>query len=222
MTIKERIKHINTLEHDQCWYITKHNLDFKQLCFSAQIVELYQNSDMSTNFADFYNEKALDFNLSQNHRATNNCYYIGLLENNGQYKDAKPTNAYFKLKESVQGDFSKLNLTDNLVVSQLEKTFISNPIDREYNRLRKSIRINPAFFLARVLISIGEITNYYQITLEEFYLFVGTSETYTDHYIVTQLIIESRESPITITNKFTNNRLHLLLENLPIFHEKEV
>ena len=175
------------------------------------------NSDMSTNFADFYNEKALDFNLSQNHRATNNCYYIGLLENNGQYKDAKPTNAYFKLKESVQGDFSKLNLTDNLVVSQLEKTFISNPIDREYNRLRKSIRINPAFFLARVLISIGEITNYYQITLEEFYLFVGTSETYTDHYIVTQLIIESRESPITITNKFTNNRLHLLLENLPYF-----
>lgn len=217
MTIKERIKYITELQQDQCWYITKHNLNFKQLCFSAQIVELYQNSDMSVNFADFYNEKAPSFNLSQNHRATNNCYYIGLLENNGQYKDAKPTNAYFELKESVKGDFSKLNLTDDLVVSQLEKTFISNPIDREYDGLRKRIRINPAFFLARVLISIGEITNDYLITLDEFYLFIGTSETYKDHYVVTQLILEHRSTPFNISNKFTNNRLHLLLENLPYF-----
>lgn len=217
MTIQEKINEIKGLKQDQCWYITKHNLDFKQLCFSAQIVEEYQNSDKTTNFADFYNSIAEDYGLSKNHRATNNCYYVGLLKNNGQYKDAIPTQFYYDLKRSVANNFHNLNNKNELLISQIEKVYVTNPADRELNDLRKDFKIHPAFFLAKVLLSLGEITGYYSITIEEFYLFIGTATSYKEHHIVTQLIIENRANDLAIENKFSNNRMHLLLENLPYF-----
>lgn len=56
------------------------------------------------NFADFFNqEKALIYGISPNHRMTNNCYYLGLLEKTtSEYKDAKPTDVFMKLKENVK------------------------------------------------------------------------------------------------------------------------
>ena len=222
MTITERLSYIKNLQNDECWYITKHNLDFKQLCFSAQIAEEYQNSDQTLNFEQFYNSRANNYGVTPNHRATNNCYYVGLLLNRGGYKDAVPTEFYFQLKNSVHGDFNALDVKNELVVSQLEKVFLTNPTDREFDGLRKDLKIHPAFFLAKVLLSIGEITGKYFISLEEFYVFIGTATEYKNHYIVTQMIIENRKYNFKLDKtKFTNNRVHLLLDNLPYFIKRD-
>jgi len=89
MTIQERIDDIIALQQDQCWYITKHPLEFKDLLYASKIVEDFQLEDSPLNFEEFFNTKADEYGISHNHRMTNNCYYLGLLEKNGtQYKDA--------------------------------------------------------------------------------------------------------------------------------------
>ena len=83
MTIKERINEIKSLTQDQCWYITKQPLSFKELCYAAKIVEEYQSGNSSLNFADYFNTiKSIEYGISSNHRMTNACCYIGLLEKN--------------------------------------------------------------------------------------------------------------------------------------------
>lgn len=220
MTIQERIEDIIALQQDQCWYITKHPLEFKDLLFASKIVEDFQLEDNALNFEDFFNTKADEYGISRNHRMTNNCYYLGLLEKKGtQYKDAILTPIYFAIKEKYNNDFSNINLNDSLIINQIEKVFISNSVDREFQGVRSDYKIHPAFFLSKILIILGEVTSEYSITLDEFYLIIGTSKKYSDYLSSVSLIIEYRNNPQlfsqNVIGKFTNNRVHLLLENLP-------
>ena len=50
MTITERIKEIKSFIQDECWYITKHTLNFSDLCYATLIVEDYQKGNSSKNF----------------------------------------------------------------------------------------------------------------------------------------------------------------------------
>ena len=236
MTIQERIKEINSFVQDECWYITKHTLNFSDLCYATQIVEDYQKGNSSKNFADFFNqEMALIYGISPNHRMTNNCYYLGLLEKTtSEYKDAKPTDVFYEIKRKCQGNFKNTDSYVDLMINQIEKLYLTNEVDRASNSLRKNFKIHPALFLAKVLVELGRLTENYKITLDEFYKFVGTSLNYNYYHSTVSLIIESRnneslnenlnfisdfykETKSISTSNFTNNRIHLLLKNLPYF-----
>lgn len=236
MTIQERIKEIKSFVQDECWYITKHTLDFSDLCYATQIVEDYQKGNSSKNFADFFNqEKALIYGISPNHRMTNNCYYLGLLEKTtSEYKDAKPTDVFYEIKRKCQGNFKNTDTYVDLMINQIEKLYLTNEVDRASNSLRKNFKIHPALFLAKVLVELGRLIENYKITLDEFYKFVGTSLNYNYYLSTVSLIIESRnneslnenlnfisdfykETKSISTSNFTNNRIHLLLKNLPYF-----
>jgi hypothetical protein len=236
MTITERIKEIKSFVQDECWYITKHTLNFSDLCYATQIVEDYQKGNSSKNFADFFNqEMALIYGISPNHRMTNNCYYLGLLEKTtSEYKDAKPTDIFYQIKKKCQGNFKNTESYNDLMINQIEKMYLTNEVDRASNSLRKNFKIHPAIFLAKVLVELGRLTENYSITLDEFYKYVGTSLNYNYYLTTVSLIIESRNNNdisnnlnfisdyYTETNNissanFTNNRIHLLLKNLPYF-----
>ena len=151
MTLQERIEDIKSLQQDQCWYITKQSLDFKELCYAAKIVEDYKRDTPSSNFETFFSTKADEYGISPTHRLTNNCYYLGLLKKEGiQYKDATLTPIYYAIKEKYNNDFSSIDLNDSLIINQIEKVFISNPVDSEINGIRSDFRIHPAFFLYKV------------------------------------------------------------------------
>lgn len=237
MTITERINEIKSLQQDQCWYITKQPLSFKELCYAAKIVEEYQEGKSSLNFADFFNsEKAVEFGISPNHRMTNNCYYIGLLEKNGsEYKDSILTDVYHEIKKRCNSNFENIDSYKDILVDQIEKVFVTNEVDRAKDGLRSNISINPAFFLAKVLINLGDTTGDYSISLSEFYRYVGTSFNYYYYLSTIELIIESRKNIKLNDNleyiddfftnlnnidngNFSNNRLHILLSNLPYFN----
>jgi hypothetical protein len=236
MTITERIKEIKSFIQDECWYITKHTLNFSDLCYATQIVEDYQKGNSSKNFADFFNqEMALIYGISPNHRMTNNCYYLGLLEKTtSEYKDAKPTDIFFQIKRKCQGNFKNTESYNDLMINQIEKLYLTNEVDRASNSLRKNFKIHPAIFLAKVLVELGRLTENYSITLDEFYKYVGTSLNYNYYLSTVSLIIESRNNSNLNNNlnfildyynetknissaNFTNNRIHLLLKNLPYF-----
>lgn len=237
MTIKERINEIKSLTQDQCWYITKQPLSFKELCYAAKIVEEYQSGNSSLNFADYFNTiKSIEYGISSNHRMTNNCYYIGLLEKNGsEYKDSILTEIYYEIKNRCNSNFEDEDSYFDILINQIEKVYLTNDVDRAKETIRKNININPAFFLYKVLICLGDTTGDYSISLSEFYKFVGTSFNYQYYLSTTELIIESRKNTIlendlsyidnfyddlrNIDNtNFSNNRLHLLLGNLPYFN----
>jgi hypothetical protein len=169
---------------------------------------------------------------------TNNCYYLGLLEKKGQYKDALITKAYLSIKEKCLGNFKNTDLYSDLIISQIEKIFLSNPVDNEHDGLRKNFKIHPAFYLAKVLIQLGDITGEYRISLSEFKKFVGTSLNYSYHLTTTSLIIESRSNKNLLEDiryivdfyddisnindaNFQGNRLNLLLKNLPYYNMDE-
>jgi hypothetical protein len=237
MTITERINEIQSFVQDECWYITKHPLSFSDLCYATQIVEDYQKGNSSKNFADFFNQdKALIYGISPNHRMTNNCYYLGLLEKTtSEYKDAIPTNVFYEIKKKCNGNFKDLELFKDIMINQIEKLFLTNEVDRASNTLRKNFKIHPAFFLVKVLIELGGLTENYSISLNEFYKYVGTSLNFKYYFSTVSLIIESRKNIVidnnfnflvnffektneVSSNNFTNNRIHLLLKNLPYFN----
>jgi len=225
MTIKERIQQINSLTQDECWYITKQPLKFNELCFAAKILEDFLLQSTEPNYETFFVRLAPTYGISPNHRMTNNCYYVGLLNNNGQYKDATVSDAYLAIKSRCNGDFNRTDLYEDLIVSQIEKVFISNPVDREQNGLRINFKIHPAYFLAKVIITLSEQTNDYSISLSEFYRFVGSSYNYYYYLSTVDLILESRDNAGDYyndlqnisTDNFSGNRIHLLLANLPYF-----
>lgn len=234
-TILDRIKEIQGLKKDQCWYITKQSLNFKDLCFATKIIEDFQNTPKDMNIQDFFATEANKYSISTNHRFANNCYYVGLLQKNGsKYADAIPTPIYKEIKNRCKGDFSLIDLYKDLMISQIEKVFITNPIDEESQRARANFRIHPAYFLAKVLIVLGEVTSNYSITMKEFKSYIGTSFNYRYYLSTVSIILESRKKTEIIDqldfiddyyseiqqigdSNFDGNRLNLLLNNLPYF-----
>lgn len=102
-TLKNRIEEIKQLKKEECWYVTKQPLSFKDLCFAAKIVEDFIGKNRIGNFEQFFKIEVNKnkYPISANHRMTSNCYYLGLLEKDekGAYKDAKLTAVYTQLKE---------------------------------------------------------------------------------------------------------------------------
>lgn len=224
MVLSQRIAQINSLTQDECWYITRQTLNFKELCFAAKILEEYKTNSTGLNFENYFINKATEYSLSSTvHRQTNNCYYIGLLKKNGtQYKDAELTPIYFEIKSRCNGDFNNTALYQDIIISQIEKVFISNPsADEESSGLRNNYKIHPAYFLAKVLLGLGDITGEHTISLNEYYRFVGTSYNFSYYFSTIELILEAKNGNTELQNiqidKFSGNRVHLLLSNLPYF-----
>lgn len=228
MTLKERIDEILSLEKNQCWYITKQNLIFEELCFAAYILEKFQNQTTNTTFQNFFQKESLNFSISENYRQTNNCYFLGLLDKNldkkkGKYEFAVHTEAYIDIKSKCKGNFNKTELYIENIIDQIEKIVISHPVDEEVGGLRSDFILHPTIFLYKILISIGQLTGKYIISLDEFKKFVGTSKDYFYFTTTLDLIVESRKEDSQYKDDFSKinkslfdgNRFNLLFSNLP-------
>ena len=227
MTLKERIEEILSLENNQCWYITKQNLNFEELCFAAYILENFQKQTINTNFNIFFQIEALNYSISQNYRQTNNCYYLGLLEKKiekkkGNYQFASHTEAYYEIKKKCKGNFKETELFIHNIIDQIEKIVISHSVDEELVGLRNDFILHPTIFLYKILISVGQLTGKYLISLDEFKKFVGTSKHYFYFTTTIDLIRENRKlnsefkDNLAKINKklFDGNRFNLLFANL--------
>ena len=187
MVLSERIAQLEILQENQCWYITKQVANFSELCYAAKILEDYKRDNEELNFENYFKNKYSSYGISSNvHRQTNNCYYLGLLNRtSGQYQTAELTPVYFEIKSRCNGDFSNVSTYQDLLISQIEKLYISRPPLEERAEVdRSAYKIHPAFFLSKILLCLGDISGNYSISLNEFYRFIGTSFNYT-YYIST-------------------------------------
>ena len=176
------------------WYITKQNLNFRDLCYMAKILESW-NDRKEENYETFFNShKTLPEygRLSDDlaHRATKNCEYIGLTKPSDKYKAQNLTPFYFSLKKLCDGDFDRLSIDYSKIVNkQLERIFINSQKISPYN---VNIKICPFMFLFKILLLIGDITKAYKISTTEFKLFVATAQEWNEYFEVVESIIRYR------------------------------
>lgn len=223
MTLQERIDEIKLLQKGQHWYITKQPLDFVELSYATKILKDYKTKGNGDNFETFFVNEAKKYSITQNHRMTNNCYYLGLAKQNGQYQDAIIADAFLEIERRCNSDFNNKDLYFDLLINQIEKVYTANEVDRLKDGIRSEFKIHPTFFLYKILVSIGDLTSNYSISLPEFKLFLGTAKNYNYYHSTISLIIETRKNNTLFTeinnlrDRFDDNRYNLLFDNLPYF-----
>lgn len=189
-----KLRKLNSLSNQGgFWYITKQNLVFRDLCFMAKILDDW-NDRPEENYESFFNNHKIlpeygELGASTAHRATKNCEYLGLIRPSERYSAQNLTPFYFALKDLCKGDFDRLSLYPNIINKQLERIFIDSSLNALYT---SQIKICPFMFLFKILLLIGDITNSYKITTQEFKLFVATAQTWKDYFAVVESIIRYR------------------------------
>ncbi|WP_457627321.1 McrB family protein [Persephonella sp.] len=202
--LERRIEELKSLEEEQFWYITKQELKIPELC---KAIESFRNGQLTPDAA--------------NYRKLNNAYWYGLWKkNSNRYEDADDTEVFTKIKERSNGDFDNINSYKDIMINQAEKVFIWNPLDNQTSR--QIFKIHPVMFTYKVLLEIGDITGNYEISLNEFKTFLGTSLKYEEYFDTTLLILEYRENPSLINSheiiaKVEDNRFNRVLENIEYF-----
>jgi len=176
------------------WYITKQNLNFRDLCFMAKILESWgdRKEESYQSFFDSHKEMKEfgSFPPLTAHRATKNCEYIGLIRPSNNYKAENLTPFYFALKDICDGDFNRLSSFPEIIDKQLERMFIDSNTSTVYN---VKFQICPFMFLFKVLLLIGDITKSYKLSKSEFKLFVATAQSWMEYFEVVESILRYRE-----------------------------
>lgn len=176
------------------WYITKQNLNFRDLCFMAKILESWgdRKEESYQSFFDSHKEMKEfgSFPPLTAHRATKNCEYIGLIRPSNNYKAENLTPFYFALKNICDGDFNRLSSFPEIIDKQLERMFIDSNTNTVYN---VKFQICPFMFLFKVLLLIGDITKSYKLSKSEFKLFVATAQSWMEYFEVVESILRYRE-----------------------------
>src|SRR5699024_8260948 len=211
---------------DACWYIVRQELSFWKQCYAVSILEEYKQGEKSElNFMEYFEKKANQIKSEKgfksfisSHRMLYDAYYYGLLKKVSiDYEDAIPTTVYYTIASRCNGEFEYIDSYLDILEKQIEKVFISSPLDQKYNDIRSEYKLYPLFLLLKVLIELGQITGSYRVSLEEFRVFVGTTKKYDEYLSTIYYILESRNK-IKMDNveflneydkvksKFTGNR----------------
>ena len=204
------------------WYITKQNCNFRDLCYIANILELW-NNDESINFQGFFDQRkalppyssVLPSNTA--HRATLNCTYFGLLRQSsaGSYNPDDLTPVYYYIKNLCHGNFSNTECYQHVIDNQLEKMSITN----------NNFAIHPIMFTLKILLLIGDATGDYSISIEEFKLFVATAQRYKEYLEVAQSILRFRQDEDfrkecqKYRSNVSDTRYNLVVKNHSFFDE---
>lgn len=175
------------------WYITKQNCNFRDLCFMANILELW-NDNPNEPFQNFFDRKKKEspfneFIKDTPHRALKNCEFFGLMnQTNGAksaYSSKNLTKVYYEIKEKCEGNFKLLDCYQNYINKQIENMEIV--VDGK--------TLKPILYTLKVLILIGDATNEYSISDQELKLFVCTCNSWNDYVQSVESILRYRNDP---------------------------
>ncbi|MBZ7995077.1 AAA family ATPase [Campylobacter canadensis] len=227
---------LDELKKDECWYIVRQDTTFWKQCYYVYILNKIKDIDNGKTLEDNFTEEIENINnlktklkLSTNHRALKIAQYFGLLTHGNQYKNTNPTDIFYKIQNLTKGEFENTELYSDIIKTQIEKIFISSNLDEEYNGIRKDFRLFPIMFLYKLLLSIGDVTEEYEISKEEYDNFVFTQtiyEKYLDSLILIMMFRENYAKYSLIykglkVNKKLESRFNLIIEQLETLEVKD-
>ena len=200
------------------WYITKQNCSFRDLMMMASILERW-NDDPNESFETFFNRVKTETRYSNYigsspHRALKNCEFYGIMSpsssSKAAYTSSNLTDVYYTVKSLCNEDYAETNVYQQIIDKQIENMNIS--VDGN--------DLKPVLFTLKVMLVVGDATGNYELSLQEFKLFVCTAKEWCQYFESAESILRSREDSEYLSSALQNydiandTRFNLVLKNL--------
>ena len=200
------------------WYITKQNCSFRDLMMMASILERW-NDNPNESFEAFFNRvktetKYANYIGNSPHRALKNCEFYGIMNpsssSKAAYTSSNLTDVYYAVKSLCNEDYKETNKYQQIIEKQIENMNIS--IDGN--------DLKPVLFTLKVILVVGDATGNYELSLQEFKLFVCTAKEWNQYFESVESILRSREDSEYLAaalQKYdiaNDTRFNLVLKNL--------
>lgn len=199
------------------WYITKQNCSFRDLMMMASILERW-NDDPDESFESFFNRvktetKYANYLGNSPHRALKNCEFYGIMSPSGSrvaYTASNLTDVYYTVKSLCNENYAETNKYQQIIDKQIENMNIS--IDGN--------DLKPVLFTLKVMLVVGDATGNYELSLQEFKLFVCTAKEWRQYFESVESILRSREDSEYLSVALQNydiandTRFNLVFKNL--------
>ena len=200
------------------WYITKQNCSFRDLMMMASILERW-NDNPNESFEAFFNRvktetKYANYIGNSPHRALKNCEFYGIMapssSSKAAYTSSNLTDVYYAVKSLCNEDYNETNKYQQIIEKQIENMNIS--IDGN--------DLKPILFTLKVMLVVGDATGNYELSLQEFKLFVCTAKEWNQYFESVESILRSREDREYLAaalQKYdiaNDTRFNLVLKNL--------
>lgn len=231
--LQKKLEELEQSGDYECWYLVKQPTSFDSLCYLVSFLKEYKDGHNTDNLQDYIGRKIHQLHIvkpevkiSNNYRALRVAAFFGLIimvsDSGGRmpYEQAKITDAFEEINDRCAGEFEKTELYTDIIERQIEKMFISSPVDEAANGVRKLYRLYPVMLLYKVLLELGRSTGKYAITMTEYRYLVATTKTFEgflETLLLIQLLREERSANIRFEQyreKF-DNRLIQALKQLP-------
>ncbi|MDE6393984.1 MAG: hypothetical protein K2K77_01470, partial [Duncaniella sp.] len=171
------------------WYITKQECDFRNLCYIADILSRWDENS-GQNYEEFFNavkqtEPYRQYVGATAHRATVNLTPYGLKKDAKGYSPSDLTPVFFKIKELTGGNYADKGLYQDIIDIQIEKILIST----------SHISLYPMIFTFKVLLTLGDVTGTYSVSVDEFKTFIATAAKWNEYFETADAILRYRNDP---------------------------
>ncbi|MCJ0970003.1 hypothetical protein [Mammaliicoccus sciuri] len=189
----------------QYWYTGNHKWEVPSVCYGVSILQEYQK-DKITGLVNFYDKRSQQLekeneNLKISHKSRSliNAQYLGLIDGDDEnYSYKKITNVFNMINERVNKKFENVNSYIDIIESQMEKLYLQRKKTskkqggKQKDNDDSNILVHPLFVLYKVLLTIQNYTNKYEITMDEFKIFVCFIKEYNEVYKTIEYILISR------------------------------
>lgn len=228
--LKSKFDELVNAEKFECWYLVKQQTSFVDVCYLVHFLEKFKNEHPSQNLENFIKDEVTKFNsefglnITTVHRCLLVASYYGLItktaEKGSNYEDCEITSVYYEIESRCNGKFENTDLYKDIIQRQIEKIYITTPIDDQYQGTRKDFKIYPVIFLYKILLELGIATGNYSITVSEYDYLVDTAKSYDDFLEILlsiQLYREDKSAQAefeeNLSGKF-DNRMKLAFKQL--------
>lgn len=212
----------------ECWYLVKQHTAFENICYLVSFLKEFRASGAPENLQGFIGKKVAETNadkpnveISNNYRALRVAAFFGLITmTSAKYEEAVITETFEEINGRCGGAFENKELYQDIIQRQIEKMYISSPVDEAHTGVRRNYRLYPVMLLYKVLLELGRSTGNYRMSMTEYRYLAATTERFEDFLETLLLIKLLREEPAAeaeferYRSKF-DNRLILALKQLP-------
>lgn len=231
--LQKKLEELEQSGDYECWYLVKQPTSFDSLCYLVSFLKEYKGGHNTDNLQDYIGRKIQQLNIvkpevkiSNNYRALRVAAFFGLItmvsDSGGRmpYEQARITDAFEEINDRCAGEFEKTELYADIIERQIEKMFISSPVDEAADGVRKSYRLYPVMLLYKVLLELGRSSGKYAITMTEYRYLVATTKTF-EGFLETLLLIQLLRGEPSANIRFEqyrekfDNRLIQALKQLP-------
>ena len=200
------------------WYITKQNCSFRDLMMMASILERW-NDNPNESFETFFNRvktetKYANYIGNSPHRALKNCEFYGIMSpsssSKAAYTSSNLTDVYYTVKSLCCEDYAATNKYQQIIDKQIENMNISIAGND----------LKPVLFTLKVMLVVGDATGNYELSLQEFKLFVCTAKEWCQYFESAESILRSRDDSEYLSAALQNydiandTRFNLVFKNL--------